>query len=206
MTTNVSEMFRIEKRKKLGCGASRSLRDNGMVPAVMYGDSKDNEYFAVDSRDIVKGLNDANFFATVYDIKVNNANNRVLIKDVQFHPVTDEPLHIDFMRVTKNAKTHVNVPIRFDNEDKCPGIKKGGILNTVLHSLEITCSVENIPAEILIDLTTLDIGVSIHTADISLGQGVVATHPERDSTIATIVAPSSAEVETVEEETEETEK
>ncbi len=204
MTVNVADVFRIEDRKNLGTGASRVLRSSGMVPAVLYGDSKDNEYFAVDERDIVSGLDNAKFFSTVYNIKVGGKMNKVLVKDVQFHPVTDMPLHIDFIRVAKNAKTHVNIPIRFENEEKCPGIKKGGVLNIVMHSLEIKCLVENIPNEIVIDLKDLDISGSIHTVDIALGEGVVPAHPERDVTIATIVTPSSSEAESTEEETTDT--
>ena len=191
MTTFVSDAFRIQTREKLGGGASRALRREAMVPGVLYGDNKDNVHLAVDPRDIVKGLNTSGFYSKIYELKLNGKSERAMVREVQFHPVTDRPIHMDFMRVSKGAKIHLNVPVVFKNEDKCPGIKQGGVLNIVLHTLEVTCGVDNIPDNIEVDLKDLHAGASIHTDQIKLGAGVTVRHPERDVTLATIVTPSS---------------
>lgn len=200
MSAVISDAFRLTVRDSIGGGASRALRRQGMVPGILYGSGKENVALSVDPRDIMKGLNTSGFYSKIYEIKVKNAKERVLVRDVQLHPVTDQPMHIDFMRVSKGAKIHLYIPIHFKNEDKCPGLKRGGVLNVVLHSLEVTCSVDNIPDHIEVDLEGLEIGHSIHTDQIQLGDGVVPTHPERDITIVTLLAPST--MKSAEEETE----
>lgn len=189
MSSIIKDAFRLEVRETVGGGASRSLRRDQMIPGVIYGAGKENVNLVVDPRDVLKGLNTTGFYAKLYEIKVGKTTEQVLIRDVQMHPVTDQPIHIDFLRMKKGAKTHVHVPIHFKNETTCPGVKRGGVLNIVMHSLEITCSVDNIPEEIVIDLKDMNIGGVIHTADIELPNGAVPTHPERDVTLVTIAAP-----------------
>lgn len=202
MTGFVSDAFRLERRENFGGGAARALRRTSMIPGVIYGAGKDNVHISVDPRDVMTGLNTTGFYARLYELKVDKTKERVLVRDVQLHPVTDQPLHIDFLRVAKGSKIHVNIPVHFLNEDKCPAIKQGGMLNIVLHSLEVTCSVDAIPEEVLIDLDGVEMGESIHTEGLKLSGGAVMTHPERDITVATLVAPSSVKSEGLDEDAE----
>ncbi len=199
MTGFVSDAFRLELRENLGGGAARALRRASMTPGVIYGAGKENTHISVDPRDIMTGLNTVGFYARLYELNVGKTKERVIVREVQMHPVTDRPLHIDFVRVSKGEKIHVNIPVHFVNEDKCPAIKQGGMLNIVLHSLEVTCAIESIPEEILIDLEGLEMGDSIHTEGLKIAGGAVISHPERDITIATLVAPSSVKSEGIDE-------
>lgn len=192
MSNLVSDAFRLEVRENLGGGASRALRRNAMVPGVIYGAGAENVHVSVDPRDITKGLNTTGFYATLFELNVGKKKERVLVRDVQMHPITDQPMHIDFVRMKKGAKTHVNIPVRFENEDKCPGLKKAGKLNIVLHSIEVTCSVDAIPDEFVVDLSKLDLSEAVHTADLEMPEGAEVTHPERDVTVVTIIAPRGA--------------
>ncbi|HBN22815.1 MAG TPA: 50S ribosomal protein L25 [Holosporales bacterium] len=202
MTGFVSDAFRLELRDNLGGGAARALRRTSMTPGVIYGAGKDNTHISVDPRDIMTGLNTVGFYARLYELSVGKTKERVIVREVQMHPVTDRPLHIDFVRVSKGEKIHVNIPVHFINEDQCPAIKQGGMLNIVLHSLEVTSAIESIPEEIVIDLAGLEMGDSIHTEGLKITGGAVISHPERDITIATLVAPSSVKSEGVDEEAE----
>lgn len=188
--------FTVEERAQAGRGASRALRLSGKVPGVLYGDGKENVMLAVDPRDIMKGLNKPGFYTTIFEMKLSGKTERALVKDVHLHPVTDQPLHIDFWRVNKNSKIHIHVPVHFKNEDKCMGIKRGGVLNIVLHSVEVSCGADNIPEEIVIDLAGMDVGDSIHAEAVELPKGVKFLHPERDNTLATIVAPTVQQEDT----------
>ena len=204
MTGFISDAFRLELRDNFGGGAARALRRTSMIPGVVYGAGKENTHISVDPRDIMTGLNTTGFYARLYELNIGKAKERVLVRDVQLHPVTDQPLHIDFLRVSKGSKIHVNIPVHFINEDKCPAIKQGGMLNIVLHSLEVTCSVEAIPEEILIDLDGIEMGESIHTEGLKISGGAVMTHSERDITIATLVAPSSVKSDGIDDDEAET--
>ncbi len=199
MTGFVANAFRLKLRDNFGGGASRALRRTNMIPGIIYGAGKENIHLTVDPRDVITGLNTVGFYAKLYELNVGKAKERVLVREVQMHPVTDRPLHIDFLRVKKGAKIHINIPVHFINEDKCPAIKQGGMLNIVLHSLEVTCSVDAIPEEVLIDLEGLEMGDSIHTEGLKIAEGAVMTHPERDVTLATLVAPSSVKSEGIDE-------
>lgn len=205
MSSIVSDAFRLTVREKVGGGASRDLRRSGMIPGELYGGGKENIHLSIDPRDVEKGLATAGFYSTIFELNINGKKERALVRDVQLHPVRDTPLHIDFMRVSKGATIHVNIPLKFENEAQCPGIKRGGILNILLHSLDVTCSVDHIPDEIVIDLEGLDMGHTIHTHDLKLPKGVTVTHAERDDTIATLIVPSSARSADNEAEAEATE-
>ena len=191
MSNIVSDAFRLNVRESVGGGASRALRRANMIPAVVYGDGKENIHIAVDPRDVNKGLDTTGFYAKIYELNINGKKERTLVRDIQFNPVTDQPIHVDFQRVAKGAKIHINIPVHFKNEETCPAIKKGGMLNIVLHSIEVVCSAENIPDEVVVDLAGREIGDSVHTNEIGFGKGVEVAHPERDETLATLVAPSS---------------
>lgn len=182
--------FRVEIRDNAGRGASRALRNQNKIPGILYGGNKENVLLAVDPRDVLKGLHHAGFYSTIFELNLNGKTEKALVRDVQFHPVTDNPVHIDFWRVSKDSKIHLSIPVVFINENKCPGIKRGGVLNIVLHKLDVTCLADNIPEQITVDLEGLEIGASVHTSSIHLPKGVSVAHVERDSTLATIVPPT----------------
>lgn len=183
------EVFKVQIRPQTGGGASRLLRRSGMIPAILYGGEKENISLMVDPRDVEKGLHQSGFYSRIFELDVGDKKEQALVREVQFHPVTDRPVHMDFLRVRKDSKIHVAVPVHFLNENQCPGLKQGGILNIVLYDLDVTCAAGSIPAELTVDLTGLEIGAIIHTDVLQLPKGVVISHPDRDNTLATIVAP-----------------
>jgi large subunit ribosomal protein L25 len=179
-----------ETRERAGKGASRAMRREGRVPAVVYGNKEEPLSIHVEEKALVKMLSSGHFMNSVVMIDHPGGQARTLPKDVQFHPVTDRPLHVDFLRISEHSKVHVNVPIRFTGEDSSRGLKRGGVLNAVRHELELVCDAAEIPDEIEIDLSTLDIGDSLHISAVTLPKGAESAITDRDFTIATIV-PSS---------------
>jgi large subunit ribosomal protein L25 len=188
-----------EARERAGKGASRDLRRNGRVPAVVYGDKKEPLSVHVEEKLLAKMLSSGHFMNSVVMVEVGGKANRTLPKDVQFHPVTSRPVHVDFLRIGEHSKVTVAIPVRFDNEEESPGLKRGGVLNVVQHDLELICDAAHIPDEIHIDLTGLDIGDSIHISDVKLPEGTKAAIDDRDFTVATVVAPSAMKAEEEEE-------
>ena len=184
-----------ETRERAGKGASRHLRREGRVPAVVYGNNEEPLSIHVEEKALVRALSGGHFMNSVVMIDAGTAPVRTLPKDVQFHPVTDRPLHVDFLRISEHAKVHVNVPIHFVDEDRSKGIKRGGVLNQVRHELELVCDAAEIPEEIVISLAGLDIGDSIHISAVTLPKGAKSTIEDRDFTIATVVAPSGLKSE-----------
>ncbi len=180
-----------EARDRAGKGASRALRREGRVPAVIYGNNEDPQMVHVEEKILNKLLGTGHFFNSVVMLDVAGKTVRTLPKDVAFHPVTDRPLHADFLRVTEHATIHVNVPVVFINEDKSPGLKRGGVLNIVRHELELICDAAEIPDDISIDCTGFDVGDSIHISHVTLPAGAKSAIDDRDFTIATIAAPSA---------------
>jgi large subunit ribosomal protein L25 len=180
-----------ETRDRAGKGASRAMRREGRVPAVIYGEKKEPLSIHVEEKALMKMLNTGHFMNSVVMIDVGGKANRTLPKDVQFHPVTDRPLHVDFFRIGEHSKVHVNVPVHFINEEASPGLKRGGVLNVVRHDLELVCDAAEIPDEISIDLTGYEIGDSIHISAVKLPKGAVSAIEDRDFTIATFVASSA---------------
>src|ERR671916_1731968 len=191
-----------EARERAGKGASRALRRDGRVPAVIYGDKKEPLAVHVEEKLLAKMLSTGHFMNTVVMIDAGGATHRTLPKDVSFHPVTSRPIHVDFLRIGEHSKVHVNVPVRFDNEEQSPGIKRGGVLNIVRHDLELVCDAAEIPDEIHVDLTGLDIGDSTHISAIQLPKGAESGITDRDFTIATLVAPSAMKSDEGDTETE----
>lgn len=180
-----------EARDRAGKGASRALRREGRVPAVIYGNNEEPQMVHVEEKLLAKLLGTGHFFNSVVMVDVGGKQIRTLPKDVAFHPVTDRPLHADFLRVSEHAKVHVNVPVNFVNEEAAPGLKRGGVLNVVRHELELVCDAAVIPDDITVDLTGFDVGDSIHISHVTLPQGAESAITDRDFTIATIVAPSA---------------
>lgn len=194
-----------ETRERAGKGASRAIRREGRVPAVIYGDKKDPISIHVEEKGLIKALSTGHFMNTIVMIDVGGGQTRTLPRDVQFHPVTDRPLHVDFLRVGEHSSVNVNVPVRFVNEEESAGIRRGGVLNIVRHELELVCDAAHIPDEIVIDLTGLEVGDSIHFSAVTLPEGSRSTIEDRDFTIATVVAPSAYK-QTEEEEVAEAEE
>ena len=180
-----------EARDRAGKGASRALRREGRVPAVVYGDKQEPLSVHVEEKLLAKMLSTGHFMNSVVMVEVDGKPNRTLPKDVQFHPVSSRPVHVDFLRIGEHAQVHVNVPLRFVNEEASPGLKRGGVLNAVMHDLELVCDAAEIPEEIHIDLTGLEIGDSIHISDVKLPKGAKPSIDDRDFTVATVVAPSA---------------
>ena len=180
-----------ETRERAGKGASRAMRLQGRVPAVVYGNKQEPLSIHVEEKVLVKMLNTGHFMNSVIMIEGTGEQIRTLPKDVQFHPVTDRPLHVDFLRIGEHSSVHVNVPVVFTDEEKAPGIKRGGVLNIVRHDLELICDAAEIPDEITISLEGLEVGASIHISNVTLPKGSKSAIEDRDFTIATIVAPSA---------------
>jgi large subunit ribosomal protein L25 len=178
-------------RDRAGKGASRALRREGRVPAVIYGNNEEPQMVHVEEKILNKLLGTGHFFNSVVMVEVDGKAIRTLPKDVAFHPVSDRPLHADFLRVSEHATVHVEVPVRFINETAAPGIKRGGVLNIVRHEVELICDAAEIPDDVVVDLTGFDVGDSIHISAAKLPAGAKTAITDRDFTLATIVAPSA---------------
>lgn len=196
-TRHMSETLHLsaETRERAGKGASRALRREGRTPAVIYGGNQEPVIVHVEEKALVKALGTGHFFNSIVELDVAGTVVRTLPKDVAFHPVSDRPEHVDFLRLAADHAVHVNVPVVFVNEDASPGLKKGGVLNIVAHELELIATPDAIPDDITIDVTGLDVGASIHLKDVALPAGVKVVSHEADMTIATIVAPSALKSE-----------
>jgi large subunit ribosomal protein L25 len=177
-------------REKVGKGSAREARRQGNIPAVIYGDKKSPIPIVVEQKILVRYLSTGGFFNTLFDIDINGELNRVLPRDVQLHPVTDVPEHVDFLRVSATTKISVEVPVEFIGDDVSPGIKSGGVLNVVRYTVEVSCTPDLIPSSLLLDLSSAEIGDSLHISAVNLPEGVTPTISDRDFTIATIVAPT----------------
>ena len=180
-----------EARERAGKGASRALRRDGRTPAVIYGGKEEPTLIHVEQKELYRQLMTGHFMNSIVNIEIGGKTIRTLPKDVAFHPVTDRPTHVDFLRLTGDSKVEVQVPVVFVNEDASPGLKKGGVLNIVRHELDLLCPNADIPEEIRIDVTGKDVGDSIHISEVSLPAGVTSVITDRDFTIATLVAPSA---------------
>jgi large subunit ribosomal protein L25 len=185
-----------EARERAGKGASRALRRDGRVPAVIYGDKKEPLAVHVEEKLLAKMLSSGHFMNTVVMVDAGGGEpHRTLPKDVQFHPVSSRPIHVDFLRIGEHSQLTVAIPVRFDDEEESPGIKRGGVLNVVRHELELVCDASSIPDEVHISLAGLDIGDSIHISAVTLPEGTKSAIEDRDFTVATIVAPSAVKAE-----------
>ncbi len=195
-----------QRRERAGKGPARAARRAGRVPGVIYGAKKDPAMVTLDPRELDRELKTGGFLATIYDVQIDQNKERVLPRDVQFDPVTDRAIHVDFLRVSATSSVTVQVPVNFLNEEESPGLKRGGLLNVVRHEIEMTCRADAIPSSIDVDLTGLDIGDSIHISMISLPDGVAPTITDRDFTVATVAAPTVVQEEEEAEEGEELEE
>jgi large subunit ribosomal protein L25 len=178
-----------EQRERVGKGSARAARRAGLVPAVIYGDKKEPVGINLSAREITRIVHQPGIFGRLLDIEISGQKHTVLTRDIQFHPVTDVILHMDFLRVSGSAKVAVAVPVEFINEDNCPGLRIGGVLNVVRYEVELLCPATAIPEKITVDLDGVKIGDSIHISAIPLPDGVKPTITDRDFTVATIASP-----------------
>ena len=203
MAENIS--LQVEARDKMGKGAARALRKNNQVPGIIYGGGKDPQAIKVKFNELLRLLKKGRFMSTLIDLGLDDKKEQVICRGVQKDVVKDLPTHIDFMRLSENASINLFIPIRFDNQNICPGIKKGGVLTVVRPEVELIVSAKDIPSELVVDLIDFEIGDTINISNIALPKGATTTITGRDFVIANIQAPSglrSAEDE-VEEGTEE---
>lgn len=196
--------LKAETRERVGKGSSRELRRNGLIPAVIYGDKQPPLSIALSTKDVTMKIHAGGFMTTVATIDINGEKIRVLPKDYQLDPVRDFTMHVDFLRVSKDSQVSVQIPVHFENEEKSPGLKRGGALNIVRHEVELNVSADNIPEFLTVDLTGLNIGDTVHISDVKLPAGATPVISDRDFTIATITgrAQEAEEAETAEGEAE----
>mgnify|MGYP002859810653 FL=1 len=196
--TNVTA-FAAQIRDRAGKGAARATRREGRVPGVIYGDNQDPVLISLDPIELMKQMNVTGFFARVYEVDVAGEKYRVLARDLQVDPVSEQPIHIDLMRFSAETRVNVEIQVNFENEDKCPGLRMGGVLNVVRFAIELRCRPDNIPETLTADLSGLEIGDSLHISAIELPEDVELTITDRDFTVATIAAPTVMEEETSDE-------
>lgn len=182
--------LKAQARSGVGKGAARATRRQGLVPAVIYGDKKPPVPIALSYNETLHRIYAGGFLSHVLTLEVDGEKHRVIPRDYQLDPVKDTPLHVDFLRIGANSRLNVEVHVNFTNEAASPGLKRGGTLNIVRHTVELSCPADAIPEEITVDLTGLDIGDSVHISAITLPSNVHPTIQDRDFTIATVVAPS----------------
>ena len=192
--------FASEVRVQTGRGAARALRRSGRVPAIIYGGDNENISVSVEIRELQRELQRPGFANRLCEVMVGDDKIRVLPREVQVDPMTDTPIHVDFMRISPRARIRLNVPVSFIDEEASPGITRGGILNVVRHEIELVCRADAIPESIVISLDGLDIGDGVHISSVTLPAGVNPTITDRDFTIATIAAPTVHVEEEPEEE------
>lgn len=176
-------------RAKAGKGAARAERRNGNIPAVIYGDNKEPVLISLSAKELTKELSNKQFYTHLCDLSVDGQAHLVIPRDVQLHPVTDRPEHADFLRVSAKTVINVEVPVRVTNEEECKGLKAGGVLALIHHTIEVYCKATDIPEEFVVDLTKLEIGDSIHIEDLKLPKGTEPTQ-EGNFTVLSIVPPT----------------
>ena len=184
-----------EARERVGKGSARAIRRNGRIPAVIYGDNKEPLSITLPYKEVAMKVHGGGFMTTVAEIEIDGKKHRVLPKAYDLEPVRDFIIHVDFLRVSAKTEVTVNIPVHFVNEEECPGIRKGGVLNTVRHEVEVTCPASSIPEYFTADLAGLELGDAIKISSITLPDNVHPTITDRDFTIATIAAPAGLKSE-----------
>lgn len=178
-------------RGRVGKGAARELRRQGQIPAVIYGDNKEPLSISLSANEATKRVRAGGFLSQVIEVEVDGDKHKVIPRDFQVDPVRDFLVHIDFLRIGANTRLTVEVPVHFLNEEDCPGLRRGGVLNIVRHTVEVVCPADAIPQSFEIDLATAEVGDSLHVSAVSMPENVTPTITDRDFTIATIAAPSA---------------
>ncbi len=171
-------------------GEINNLRSKGIIPAIIYGGKEENQKISVSKQIIKSFIEKENFLSNILTLNIEGNSQNVLPREIIFDTISDEPIHIDFLRIVKGAKVVLEIPVKFINNDKSPGLKKGGVLNIVRRKVELRCPTENIPKELVVDLNNLDIGASIKISSINLPENVTPTIQGRDFVVATVAAPT----------------
>ena len=171
-------------------GEINSLRQKGEVPAIVYGGTEENQKISLSKKQVQYLIDQENFLSKIISVKIDDKSINVLPKDINFDPISDDPIHIDFLRIVKGAKVILEIPVKFINNENSPGLKRGGVLNIVRRNIELICPTENIPTELVVDLDGLEIGTSIKISSINLPENVKPTIQGRDFVIATVAAPT----------------
>jgi large subunit ribosomal protein L25 len=178
------------KREKLSTGSNNELRAKGYIPAVLYGGKNPNQNISVSKKDVSGIINSETFLSKVLEIDVDGKKEKVIPRDVAYHVLSEEPIHIDFMRIVSGKKIILEIPVKFINHPDSPGLKRGGVLNIVRRKVELRCPAETIPDEIIVDLAGTDIGTSIKISSVKLPEKVMPTITDRDFVVATVAAPT----------------
>ena len=178
------------KRENTSTGANNKLRSEGLIPAILYGGKEANENISVQKKDLKNIVNSDTFLSKVLELDIDGKKEKVIPRDVAFHVVSEEPIHIDFMRIVSGKKIILEIPVKFINHPDSPGLKRGGVLNIVRRKVELKCPAENIPNEIIVDLAGTDIGTSIKISSVKLEENVLPTITDRDFVIATVASPT----------------
>ena len=178
------------KRENLSTGSNNRLRADGFIPAILYGGNNPNQNISVSKKEISNIINSDTFLSKVLEIEIDGKKERVIPRDVSYHVISEEPIHIDFMRIVSGKKIILEIPVKFINHPDSPGLKKGGVLNIVRRKVELKCPAEIIPDEIVVDLTGTDIGTSIKISSVKLPENVIPTITDRDFVVATVAAPT----------------
>jgi len=171
-------------------GDVNSLRIKGNIPAIIYGGSEKNQKISLSKKNVRNLIEKENFLSNIISINLDGKSENVLPKEIVWDPISDEPIHIDFLRIVKGATVILEIPVKFINNEKSPGLKRGGVLNIVRRKIELKCPTENIPKELIVDLDGLDIGASIKISSIKLAENVIPTIQGRDFVVATVAAPT----------------
>ena len=183
-------VLKATKRTSASTGQINKLRSDGFIPAVLYGGEKNNLNISLKKLHLQNLIKTETFMSKVFDLDIDGNAEKALPRDVAYDPVSDEPIHIDFMRITKGSKLNIEIPVKFINSDKSPGLKKGGVLNIVRRKVELKCPAENIPNEIVVDLDNTEINSSLKISSVKLPENVVPTILDRDFVIATVASPT----------------
>ena len=202
----MNDILEIQAEKRENSNNTKLMRKNGKIPAIVYGEKKDPLLITVDNKLIRKQIETPGFFSKQFSINIEGEKYRVLPKDLQLHPVKETILHLDFLRIGENTKVTVSIPVKFVNENECPGLKQGGVINIVRHEVEIKAPANKIPEMLEVNLEGLEIGDSIHISAVKLDEDVKPLITDRDFTIATLAPPTVIqEVEEKQQETDESE-
>ena len=178
------------KRENLSSGSNNKLRAKGLIPAILYGGKDKNQNISISKKEISNIINSETFLSKVLELDIDGKKEKVIPRDVAYHVVSEEPMHIDFMRIVSGKKIILEIPVKFINHPDSPGLKRGGVLNIVRRKVELKCPAENIPDEIVVDLAGTDIGTSIKISSVKLPENVIPTITDRDFVVATVAAPT----------------
>jgi large subunit ribosomal protein L25 len=188
-------VLNVEKREKTGTGGARATRNSGLIPGVLYGGKRGAIPIEIKAKDVEMAIRSGKFLSHMIELNHQGEKQPVIPRAIQFHPVTDLPIHVDLYRVEENAEIAIDVVVHFKNHAESPGLKRGGVLNVVRHTIKLKCQANKIPEEVVVDLTGMDIGDSLHISKVKLPEGARPVIRDRDFTIATI-AGRKAEEET----------